>query len=1119
MHQFRTIRYVVVLIMASIAIALSGCTSSGVGNNTGSNSSLPSPNFTISYTGAASWLSRLDPAEQQEQERDWARLALAAHLGLGTSQLRDDTYDTLPVRDPGFAGLAQQDIGTGRYLYDGQGVLHLLVPQGDPNQARTTGLLLDQYRTDAGTDAPQAQVHYYQVNPGTDTIDVAAGPAEPTSRLRTADGYVITPVNTVGELTSFLTRTSYLSRLERQGSSIVASGWNWPASPDARMTMADVSALQRGYSATKKAHSQLPGFSLDPQPFLTAKDVLAADPGLGQSQANQFVVANWRAVIPGLSQNMANRIVNDNWSGSGFQSASDLDNFVNLALSTPLTSTDLSKLSQLGLPANRTQLFALDSQLLGEAAYSQARYEGKLKGTAVGMTLFYTDDVAKSWKTGVGSGIPGEAATGFVPDTTAPTTWSECKGQGSEYGRLWFGENDSAMRSDATSISIGAEPVRMYVSDDTKGSEVEPSYSFGRAVLWWDQHYQAIADYDPQYQRLDQIMRWSDALDWLVNKESASLSRLPDSQIPSNLTFANWYHQHNELRERLPVKFVSPPQAQALAGRTGTTSYGESISPVPSRPYTNCGQTFYEGGISLSDSSFREGSVDYHPDLPASVSRAGTFEKASTLNNKTGTGNVKEVSLGDTGTVTSFLDRQFSTSGGTDTIDVTASGRKVAPLGSLKVWRAPLAIRTLGLRILAGRGHIFETVDFQGQDLGGLAVRNDIDLVTVQWRPGLVDRVRTVMESIQDKLAARPAAGLAEAIGGKLHGVLYDYAAPGGQTIYRVGDSDASWLSVSGQGPPAGNDLIFSGGGPSANGSSPVFFFGRLTHGPDLHGDWLEVTPASQGKDASVAPASAPPGPGDQPIRIETPDGKSADVHQWNGQLLVRADDPVVGLNGSPEGAALLRDFPQVLTAMRGAALANDGLLRAVDLDGDGVALASADTVTLLPPDHPWATRVEEVADSNGSSISLFLIRDGQLLYAVKENLIPVAGSHKVVVNLGDAMRMSGQTLYVDFEAFRSTLLFEDGPVISSTLPLSTRVTVWQFVNTGSHHIQPDALVNHGVIWVRTSAVASSSSGPTFAPTTPALTPGPAAGTPAPGAPILLVCPVSTANLPGCNNQ
>ncbi len=1113
MHRFRTARYVVVLILASIALALSACSSPVKSVN-----SPPSLDFRISYAGAANWLSGLDSGEQQEQERDWARLALAAHLGLGTAQLTDDTYDTLPVRDPGFAGLAEQDIGTGRYLYDGHGVLHLLVPLDDPDRAETIGLLLDQYRTDAGTDAPLTQVHYYQVNAATDTIDVTAGPAELTSRLRAAEGYVTMPVNTVAELTSFLARTSYLSGLYRRGSSIIASGWDWPVSPDARMTIADVSALQRGYSATKKAHSELPGFSLDPKPFVTAKEQIAATPGLSLSRADQLVVTNVRAVMPGLSQDLANRIVTNNWSGSYFTSASDLDDHVNYELSTSTASTDLSFLAPYGLPTSRTQLLALDALLTGRASYSQARYEGDLAGTAVGMTLFYTDYVAKSWVTGVGTGIPSVSATGFVPDTAAPTEWSECNGAGSEYGRLWFGENDSAVRSTGNGVSIGAEPVEMYIRSDSgpHGQEVEPSYSFGRAVLWWDQHYQAIADWDPQYLRLDQIMRWSDALDWLVNKESAALPRLPHSQIPSNLTFASWYHQHSELRDRAPIDFVSPPQAQAQAGATGTTTYAEAVSPVPSQPFTDCGQTFYEGGVSLSDASVREGDVDYHPDLPAAVSRAGTFDKSSAFNPETGTGDIKEVFLGDTGGVTAYLDRTFSTGDGTETVDVTASGRKVAPFGSLKIWRDPSAVRTLSLDISASRGLISETVDLQGQDLGSLAVRGDVSTVSVQWRPGLLDRVRAVMDSIQDNLAARPAAGLTGATSRALDGVLYDYSAPGGQTLYRVGDSGAPWLSISRQGPPAGDDLVFQGGGPDADDSGPAFFYGKLVPGPDLRGQWLAVTPADPGQDARIASAAAPPGPGDQPIHIETAAGQSADVYPSNGQLLVRADDPVLGRNGSPEGAALLRDFPQVLTAMRAAAKAHDGLLRGVDLDGDGVALASTDSVTLLPPDNPWAARVEEVTAASDSSAPLFLPSDGQLLYAVPEDLIAV-GVHKVVMTLGDAMRMGGEGLYLNFAAFRSTLLFEDGPVISNTLPLDTKVTVWQVPATGSH-IQPDALISHGVTWLRTTPATSSLAGQAPAPTpTSTLAAGPATAAPTAGTSILLVCPASTANVPGCN--
>jgi len=681
-----------------------------------------SRDFVISYAGAAGWLSGLDSAEAQEQVHDWARLGLASHLGMATAQLRDATYDTLPVRDAGFAGLAQQDIGPGRYLYDGDGVLHILVQRGDPHQARTIGLMLDQYRADAGTDAPQVQVHHYQIDPATDTIDITADPVEPTSQVRAANGYVTMPVGTADELTRFLARTSYLSRLELRGSDLWANGWDWHTGQDARMNMADVSALQRGYTDAQNVGGQLPGFSLDPQRVTTVADLLA--------------------VIPGLSQDMANRIINSDWAGSPFRSATDLEqNVVNQAL---FGGVPAATLSQYGLPTDRTQLWALDRQLLGGSAYSQARYDGELAGTEVGMTLFYTDYVAKNWVAGTGTGIPSESATGFAPTTTAPTVWSECdanSGSTGETGRLWFGENDSAVRSDAKGISIGAEPTRLYAREDgPKGSEVEPSYSFGRALLWWDQHYQAVADYDPEYQRLDQIMRWSDVIDWLVSKTSATLPQLPDNQMPSNLTFSDWYHRHHEFRERSPIDFVSPPGAALNIG-DGLTSYGESIAHLPSKTFMDCGVRAIEGGVSLANSSVREGNVNYHPDLPASVSRAGTYSRASAFDDGNGTGDIKQVSLDDSSKVTSFLERRFSTDNGTDIVDVTGSGRRVAPFGGLKVWRASTAPRTLQLRISARQGEISEQVGLQGQDLGGLEVRNNVGVVTIQWRSGLLDRI------------------------------------------------------------------------------------------------------------------------------------------------------------------------------------------------------------------------------------------------------------------------------------------------------------------------------------------------------------------------------------------
>lgn len=84
--------------------------------------------FVVSYSGVAARLDGLDQADALDQVRDWTRIGLAAHLGMDTAAMRDSSFDTLPVRDNGFADLARQDVGPGRSLIDATGELHLLVP-------------------------------------------------------------------------------------------------------------------------------------------------------------------------------------------------------------------------------------------------------------------------------------------------------------------------------------------------------------------------------------------------------------------------------------------------------------------------------------------------------------------------------------------------------------------------------------------------------------------------------------------------------------------------------------------------------------------------------------------------------------------------------------------------------------------------------------------------------------------------------------------------------------------------------------------------------------------------------------------------------------------------------
>ncbi|WP_242909306.1 hypothetical protein [Actinomadura terrae] len=50
--------------------------------------------------------------------------------------------------------------------------------------------------------------------------------------------------------------------------------------------------------------------------------------------------------------------------------------------------------------------------------YHRARYEGGLEGTEVGMTLFYTDLIAKNWSFGIGTGVPVKKVKVSFPTRT-----------------------------------------------------------------------------------------------------------------------------------------------------------------------------------------------------------------------------------------------------------------------------------------------------------------------------------------------------------------------------------------------------------------------------------------------------------------------------------------------------------------------------------------------------------------------------------------------------------------------------------------------------------------------------------------------------------------------------
>jgi hypothetical protein len=958
---------------------------------------VPAP-FTVSYAEAASRLERLPEADTLEQVRDWTRTALALRLGVSADAFRDSSYDLLPVREDTFADMARQPVGPGRALPDGRGVLHVLVQQTDQQQQgdrqprkgqpprkdqqedRTVGLLLDQYRADSGTDPSRVQVHRYRIDTKARTVAVTDLPVEGTPAARTTRGYREARVDSLEGLRSFLSTTTSLSRLERRGTELWAGGWNWAVPATARVDAADVSALERGYAPDS---TQRPGFSLDPAPVRTTEDLLA--------------------VVPGIGRDLAERILHGGWPAGGFASSADLREVVEGRLMPRTRATPDPRASR--LPSDRTQLWALARQLSGQAPYSQARYDGGLVGTEVGMTLFYADYVAKNWVVGTGSGTPATQVPGFVADNAAKTPWSHCpteaeaRAGGSEQGRLWFGQNDSAFRTDPDAVSIGSEPTRLFVRveqgsrADGGANEADPDYTFGRGIRWWDRHYLDIADYEPQYQRLDQIMRWSGALDWLASTSTtADRPRLPATDVTSDLTFTQWYQRHTELRERSAVRFVH---------RQGSDV--ETVAAPPTNEFTDCGYVAVKGGVSLADRSARHPGADLTDRLPASVARAQDLGPGSVVEPSTGAGQITHPA--DTGRGRVRRSWKPAPGGGSEII-TRAPGHTVVALGTVRMVRSEDAERTLGTTIRVKPAEVSESVAVQGQDLGTLTTRLAPNAVWISWKWAWLGRLQVALESAQAAWARQRDRKLPEPTQGPFYRVMVR-----GRAWWRLGPR--KWLVLSNQEPPATAQASYRVGAEgSPPGAPPQQAFGTVVdHPPDLAGpagttSRMVVAPATRDQVEQLAPAGGPLIGGASPFTVTDARGGKHTLHVGpDGKAEFDLRDPLFQLDGPIEGAALLADLPRLREAQRTAIAAADGLLRGVQLGDGAAALVGADEVLLVPAGHHHAEAVARARKPSGPTDEpLFSVKDGQVLTVVTSP----------VTTRGDARRARLRDLLAD---------------------------------------------------------------------------------------------------------
>jgi len=216
----------------------------------------------------------------------------------------------------------------------------------------------------------------------------------------------------------------------------------------------------------------------------------------------------------------------------------------------------------------------------------------------VGMVLYYTDLLAKLWQSlDFGRQAPSFALPGFVTIPVAsaelePQYWEESNRLTST--RLWFGTKPEGYSLAADGAMLFAPiSTRVYAAGsdplDPKKEE-SPSEHNRRAFAWWDRHYANVADFEPQYHVLNQIMKWSVITGWLV--ENNLLSELAGVSVTRSHRFDAWYAANSDLRFREPLPMLDRSRWPDPAT--------EAIDIISSyRFHRGSSARWVEGGVSL----------------------------------------------------------------------------------------------------------------------------------------------------------------------------------------------------------------------------------------------------------------------------------------------------------------------------------------------------------------------------------------------------------------------------------------------------------------------------------------------------------------------------------------
>jgi len=562
---------------------------------------------------------QLTKREKQDQLRDWLLFTIVSDKDLSTEEINQSLYDVSTTRQGYMRPVSNFEYGMSRSLYVGEGEVVALIPAKLKADQRNDALahIADKHRKDLGEKPTNLLVFEYELNSAEQYAWLTRREVIDAEKLFTSTAnYTESTVSTLVDFQAFMGKVDDLTYARLDGNQLILGGRKIQGRPYKGIRVEDVATI---WQSEEKIHADLAAFNAKWNARFNA-----AAPSQ-QSQIKEQAYAEMAEL----------KLVN----GSGFsldpaydyQAFTSAFNRISSFLSryiaeeeAVIAEKDLQDAKR-GLSSNNAvpYLVLVDkletsnspkAQAIGaylkegeqSFRFQQARYDGYLQGTEVGMVLFYTDLLAKLWVLDHQRSTSQKEVPDFFPLTTISSKIASIYKQEVEdlpSTRLWFGSHDKGFQTSLidNSLLFARNATRIYAASSNPlrpGEETIAAANSEAFLGWWNDHYEEVAAYEPQYEQLNEIMKWSLMISWLNNAEQGNtLGFFKEIQVRRDFHFPDWAKAQGDrlrFKDWESVKFYPPSYLD-------TTT--EAMEILESKPYSFFGNPNWRisGGVSLAD--------------------------------------------------------------------------------------------------------------------------------------------------------------------------------------------------------------------------------------------------------------------------------------------------------------------------------------------------------------------------------------------------------------------------------------------------------------------------------------------------------------------------------------